>query len=399
MDKAVAKYKKRRQSRLDARYGKEIDTVGEFRKRRQKRMDANVGWVYGLAKAKGIDTTGMEPKDVFEALKEKGVSAAKGRPEKSSGRKKKNNNNSTNTVKHYISSDESSRAPVVGGYKRKNRFKNGYGRTEVGKEEREDLVNGLTMHDNTDENGNWTEEREALHSKIIDKFFSSAKKPKGVPETIFMGGGPASGKSYVRKQFGKDFGIPDGCVLADPDECKKMLDEYDERRPWFVHEESSSIAKRIAKLAQENGYSTLVDGTGDGSVEKMRAKIRQAKKNGNYVKGRYVFMPVEDAIQLNHKRDRSVDPKRLVDTHKKISSILPEIAADFDDVELYANTIGGKPKLIAKGGNGQGLQILDKDLYQKFLDNGKYEYNKDRVMQLERTPFARKTTKRYKIKK
>ena len=402
---AIKQYRKRRQERIDKRNGAvrkpHYDSVEEYRKRREKRLearaDAGVGWVYGILKQNGIDTKGMDVKEAFEELaKLNGGEGEKGGKDEKGGESKKKNVNETGSAKKYVNAENSSKAPTVGGYKRKNlkNFKNGYGVTASGEKERNDLKNGLTMNQNTNEKGEWTEEREALHSKIIDDTFEGCKKTDGEHVTTFLGGGPASGKSYVHKTFGKEFGIPEGSVVADPDACKKSLPEYNPDEPWFVHEESSSLAKRITKLSQENGYNTLVDGTGDGSVDGMRKKIKQAKEAGNVVRGRYVFMPVEDAIQLNFARERSVNPEMLVDTHKKISSILPEIAADFDDCELYANIIGGKPKLIAKGGGGKPLEIIDKELYNKFLDNGKYEYNQERVEELRQTEMSQKKKKR-----
>lgn len=74
---AVREFQKRRDARTKKRADETADAVEEYKKRRTKRlesrMDANIGWAYGLAKAKGIDTTGMKPREVFEALEEKGV--------------------------------------------------------------------------------------------------------------------------------------------------------------------------------------------------------------------------------------------------------------------------------------------------------------------------------------
>ena len=89
MDKAVLKYKKRRQNRLDAKNGvtaDRYDSVDAFKKRRkerlEERMDAGIGWAYGLAKSKGIDTAGMTPKEVFEALEKEGGGGKKETPAK-----------------------------------------------------------------------------------------------------------------------------------------------------------------------------------------------------------------------------------------------------------------------------------------------------------------------------
>ena len=395
----IEKYRLRRAERLSGRKEEHFDSVELYRQRRADRMQTrmDIEWEENdhPRDKNGKFTSGSGNGD-SNKVKNNGKRSGRlnGKLKKKNSEEKSFENNGNN--KRYVSAEEASNAKIVGDYKRKNSFKNGYGHTACGEKERVDMKNGLTMNQNTNENGEWTEKREELQSKIIDEFFDGKKKAEGKPVTTFLGGGPASGKTFVKNTFGEEFGIPDGCVLSDPDECKKRLPEYDQDAPWFVHEESSALAKRITKLAQENGYNRLVDGTGDGSVDKMRKKIQEAKAAGNVVQGRYVFMPIEDAIQLNHKRDRSVDPQMLIDTHKKISSILPEIAPDFDNVELYANVIGGKPKLIARGGGGRGLEILDKDLYKKFTDNGNYSYDAGKVAALERTKLARKNTKRYK---
>lgn len=394
----VERYKERRRKRLEKKIGKKANAVEEFKKRRnermEERMDAGVGWAYGLAESRGIDTKGMSPKEVFKALEEKG-----GVPKAKNIVRGKKMKGTGDGGKEFVSKAKASRDHTISGYKRKNikNFKNGYGATEYSEKDKADEKSGVTLRKYTNDKGEFTGEREALHSKIIDDAFDGVKKPKGKPTTTFMGGGPSSGKSYVVKKEAKNLNLPadDERVLVDPDKCKHPMPEYDPNNPSPVHEESSALSKRITKIAQENGYNVLVDGTGDGSVAKMRAKIKQAKELGHAVNGVYVFKPVEDAICSNFARERTVDPQEVVKTHKAISSILPEIAADFDDVKLYANIKKGEPPvLIAKGGGGKGLTILDKDLYQKFLDNGKYEYDEKRINYLSTLPESQKEKKK-----
>jgi len=75
-------------------------------------------------------------------------------------------------------------------------------------------------------------------------------------------------------------------------------------------------------------------------------------------------------------------------THTEKSSILPEIAPDFDNVELYANVIGGSPKLIARGGGGKLLTILDQELYNKFLANGTFSASDEEIAAWEAQGIA-----------
>ena len=87
MDKAVIEYRKRRQERLDIRRGVAVnryDGVEAFKKRREsrleERMDANPRVAYGIAKGMGIDTTGMSPGEVYEAIAKNGGNARGKRP-------------------------------------------------------------------------------------------------------------------------------------------------------------------------------------------------------------------------------------------------------------------------------------------------------------------------------
>ena len=69
----------------------EADAVESYRERRARRldsrMDAGIGWAYGLAKSEGIDTTGMTPQEVFEALEKKGIKAKPGGGKETGGKK------------------------------------------------------------------------------------------------------------------------------------------------------------------------------------------------------------------------------------------------------------------------------------------------------------------------
>lgn len=87
MDKAVKEYRLRRQERVDNRRGYAVshyDSVEAFKRRRserlEERMDANPRVAYGIAKGMGIDTSGMSPKEVYEAIEKGGGNARGKRP-------------------------------------------------------------------------------------------------------------------------------------------------------------------------------------------------------------------------------------------------------------------------------------------------------------------------------
>lgn len=395
--KRIIDYRRRRAERITERGQCRTDSVDAYRERRTERLlsrqDSGVGWVFGALKGEGIDTTGMDVAEAFETWNK--LNEGKGR----NGEQKQ----SANSPRRFVSPEEASSATEIGGYQRKNKFKNGYGSTRVKPYARE-MDSGYTVRKHTDEYGNWDEEREALHSRIIDETFEGIKKPTGRPVAMFMGGGPAAGKSTVVKKLSNEIGIPpsDERVLIDPDFIKSGdkkrglhgLPEYDAKKPSPVHEESSELATRMTEIALDNGYNVLVDGTGDGTVEKMLGKIRAAKKAGHEVKGVYTFVPTETALVRNRMRERSVPDHIVVDTHDRVARILPVIASEFDDVKLYSTSGEGLPKLVAHGGGGKGLKIDDEGLYKSFLANRDYVYNSKRVQKLYDEAMERERMKK-----
>ncbi len=256
-------------------------------------------------------------------------------------------------------------------------YKNGTGKTKV---KMSDFDEGSvhTLLDHLDENGVLTPEREALHNEIVNKHFEAVAKPDGQPTFYMMGGGPAAGKSSVLKNH--QVSVPDkfNAVEINADTIKDELPEYAERLKTrdksaaaYAHEESSALAKRVQATAFENGYDTVLDGTGDNTVESVASKIEAARKAGYRVEGCYVTCPTEEAIKRSHARyersGRFVPDKIVRKTHKGVSQILPQVAHLFDKVELYDTSSGGTPVLIAKGGNGKPLEVLDQRLYDLFI--------------------------------
>lgn len=231
-------------------------------------------------------------------------------------------------------------------------------------------------------NGQLTPERQRLHQEIIDSLLDGIPKPKGQPTATFLGGGPASGKSSITRD--SDISTPDESetVCIDSDRIKNKIPEYiDELKKGnadaadIAHEESSYIAWKAFSIAQKEGYNCMMDGTGNGSVESMLESIREAKANGQKVIGKYCTCDTEEAVRRATERSRtSEDSKGRVvpeayirKVHKSVSAILPQIAKEFDDVELYCTDAGKKPRLIAKGGNGKTLKAVDSNLYDQFV--------------------------------
>ena len=81
MDNSVNRYQRRKAARVAGRQEERFDSVEAYRQRRylrmQERFDASARLAYGIAKSLGIKTEGMEPQEVWEAIKKKDPGAAK----------------------------------------------------------------------------------------------------------------------------------------------------------------------------------------------------------------------------------------------------------------------------------------------------------------------------------
>lgn len=145
-----------------------------------------------------------------------------------------------------------------------------------------------SLHGHVDKNGRLTPEREAVHKKIIDDILAGKEPVKGQATMTMLGGGPASGKSSV---MSADTSNDKHAITVDPDYIKTKLPGYKELSKKssdaanIFHEESSALAKRLASVAYNENFNVIYDGTGDGSNNSVRKKIKVARERG------YAVMP------------------------------------------------------------------------------------------------------------
>ena len=205
-------------------------------------------------------------------------------------------------------------------------------------------------------------ERIALHDRIIAEHFknedgSEKTPPAGQPEYVFMGGGPAAGKSSMLKEGHgpewagngtnkseknsdgsvKSQGTDKHSVAVNCDEIKGQLPPYEQlvgnrdsksgvgvagrsgqtRAASLVHEESSILSKEVDRQAQSKGLNVILDGTGDnnpktmaGKVEKVRnAKGSDGKPHNYRVTGIYATVPTEMAVERAKNRGLPIGKK------------------------------------------------------------------------------------------
>jgi predicted kinase len=158
----------------------------------------------------------------------------------------------------------------------------------------------------------WSAEREAEHDAIIETLYAAAL---GVPcerKAVVAGGLPGSGKTtvlteHVRMDLSK-------YVMINPDVVKEemarrgLIPEVDGLTPLeaseLVHEESSHVAKRLARRAQADGKNIIWDITmaKEGSAE---GRIRSLRADGyEHITGIFVDIPLDTSVRRADARYR-----------------------------------------------------------------------------------------------
>jgi len=229
-----------------------------------------------------------------------------------------------------------------------------------------------------DKDGNYTPERVKLHDEIVAKIIATAT-PVDDPVSYIMGGGPAAGKSSSIRSG--QVSPPKNSVMIAGDELKAELPEYKEMfakknmgAASMVHEESSHLSKRIQKEASLAGYNTLLDGTGDSSVKKLREKTDLMRAKGQKVVGVYATVSTETAVKRNVARakveGRIVPEAAVRASHAGVSRTVPEAIKQgiYDEFTLF-DTNGKSPRKVASA-KGTNLTVHEPKLWQDFLDKG-----------------------------
>jgi len=251
----------------------------------------------------------------------------------------------------------------------------GQGNIEITKEMASDFRGGSAaphLRENADGSYSFTPERQALHDKIVADAVSGVPVSDN-PTYYVMGGGPAAGKSTMLKDSKVNIPSTDKAVQVNPDEVKEKLPEWDRmqgdtNRAAFTHEESSYVAKRIQAAAFETKRDVVADGTGDSSEASMGKKIKKAKDANYRVVGNYATVPTQVAVDRANARGKKTGryvPESVIrGTHAGVSSVLPKIVDQFDEINLFDTT--GDLKLLASGKNGK-FKVNDEEGYNAFL--------------------------------
>jgi predicted ABC-type ATPase len=158
----------------------------------------------------------------------------------------------------------------------------------------------------------WSAQRRALHDQIISDCHAAARDVPCQRRAIVAGGLPGAGKTTVLADYA---GI-DICeyLVINPDGIKaelasrQLIPGIDGLTPMeaaeLVHEESSHIAKRLARLAQAEGRNVIWDIT-MSKAESASRRIESLRQGGYAeVAGLFIDSPVDVSVKRADARYR-----------------------------------------------------------------------------------------------
>lgn len=213
------------------------------------------------------------------------------------------------------------------------------------KASKEDIERGIggdteTLHNKikdpvTGEEGSYKPERKKTHIAVRDRVMAEAKS-KNVPKggrMIIMAGPSGAGKSSFLNEYGNDrLGIegdkpaddPDNFVVINPDNFKDDVEVDLSRYPGLnanelaaiKHEESSAIAKMVAKSVVEAGYNVIIDIT-LGSAASAERKYLDIPGADQYTDVQVALVDGDMARSRHNAGNRWKKPDRKGGTWKR----------------------------------------------------------------------------------
>lgn len=220
------------------------------------------------------------------------------------------------------------------------------------------------------------------HDTIKKKLFSQAGE--GLGQLWITGGLPGSGKSSVLSA-----GFHKNKIVIDSDAIKFMIAEERgiskedvNKRPWELHEDSSTLAKHLTREAVRDGKDVVYDVTMKGTDNLV--DILELVKNDTFqANAKFIHIPIEKGIERDKVRGerggRSIGPE----LYKKLFGDYPthkaffQLKDDFDNFDVYDNSapLGEGAKLFYQKNEGREL-IHEPAIYNEFQKIGRTKVEK-----------------------
>jgi Zeta toxin. len=223
--------------------------------------------------------------------------------------------------------------------------------------------------------GEYTLQRSLCHAKIIKDILQEFKGT-GQPVAILMGGGSASGKTWLRgliHQEQKD--LDNHFLIIDSDEIKKELPEYKDlfesnpkKMASLLHDESSDISFNLLIRCITEKINFIYDGTMK-NLEKYNKIITALEENGYQIRAAIADVELDEAIRRNEERfertKRRVPVNELINSHVGVSETFMQLKDRLTEFALYDTTDGYD--IFAKKTLDEGEQIINDQRMQAFV--------------------------------
>ena len=152
--------------------------------------------------------------------------------------------------------------------------------------------------------GQWTPEREALHTEIINSYLEG-HQPQANPRIEIIAGGTASGKGAVAKEVQ---GRMQDYVYANSDNIRAMLPEIGafvgNDKQGLLQEEAGHVRDQLLDVASKAGMNIVLDAPGSHTIVNF---ANEAEKNGYAVAVNYVHRDPESSAQSALGRKYTAD--------------------------------------------------------------------------------------------
>lgn len=225
--------------------------------------------------------------------------------------------------------------------------------------------------------GRWSDERAAIHRRIVDEYYDRYKHIPNERRGLMTGGLGGAGKTTTLRS-GSDYN-PDEYMPLNPDEFKEEIamrglapeipghDLSPMERSTLFHQESSHLAEMLAQRAYADGRNVVWDATMADPGAPTR-RIGDMRRAGYTVDGVFVHVPVPTSISRIRSRYRQAQREwmqgrgpggRPVPEYLVQVSALPggrstnletfeQMRGQFDHWSLYDNS-GDAPMLVERG--------------------------------------------------
>ena len=218
----------------------------------------------------------------------------------------------------------------------------------------------------------------SFHNPVIDKALAG-KTPQGSPKVVFVGGGPAAGKTTASDDAARNMSDH---VAINVDDIRTAAPEFTALLPdrlMPINEETGDIRDRLISEAGDARYNLIIDGVGSKSAAENVANLVGKGYTASYV---YVHREVGDAQQRADDRpymtskiaDMRILPQGMVEGfHDKARGAFSSMAKVSSEVKVIDKSRPefGKEGKVVFWKDGSNIKVYDAEGVKRVENGGK----------------------------